>query len=78
MSLIFSVHLRVLRPLRHTAHLPSSLLLAAAEPGHRSRPLSERALPGRQQVGHRKLRVALEREERMDEGGAHIAAQANV
>lgn len=38
------VYLRMLRPLSDSANLPSTLLLAASEPGHRAGPLLERAV----------------------------------
>lgn len=72
------MHLRLLRTLGNPAHVPSALLLASPEPGRGLGALLERALPRRQQAGHRQLRVTLEREEGVDEGGTHLSAEANV
>lgn len=65
------MHLRLLRSLGHPANVPSALLLAAPESGHRAGPLSERALPGRQQDGGNHPEPgALGGQEGVDQGGA--------
>jgi len=48
------------------------------ESRHRAGPLLERALPGRQQDGHRQLHLALGRQERMDQRGTDLTAQTHV
>ena len=50
----------------------------SAEPRHRAGALPERAVPRRQQAGHRQQRHPLGREEGVDQGGAHLTAQTHV
>ena len=87
-----AVHLRLLRPLCHPSHLPSTLLLAppgwtekkdftkmcCAESGHCLGALPERALPGRQQDAGDQLGVSLGGEEGVDQRGTDLSAKANV
>lgn len=75
----YGVHLRLLRPFGHPAHLPSPMLLAAPKSGHCAGALSERAVPGRQQDGrdHAQPR-AVGRQEGVDQGGVGQPAEANV
>ena len=61
---------------RRLLHSPPSQSIT--ESGHRAGALPQRALPRRQQARHRQQRDPVGREEGVDQGGAHLAAQAHV
>lgn len=74
------MHLRLLRALGDPADVSSPVLLATAEPGRGSRPLSERSLSGRrcEAGGSATLSRAAARQEGVDAGRAGVAIKAHV